>query len=43
MRSHYLGGDEDPLDPNENLDNVIDVKYQVDNTKNKMKVDEVLV
>jgi len=36
-------GEEDPLDSGENPDNVIEIRYQVDNSKNKMKVDEVLV
>ena len=42
MMSHFIREDE-PLDPSENPENVIEIRYQVDNTLNKMKVDEVLV
>jgi hypothetical protein len=40
-----LGGPLYPgdIDPNENPENIIEMRYQVDNTKNKLKVDEVIV
>lgn len=36
----YNAGD---LDPNENPENIIELRYQVDNTKNTIKIDEVVV
>jgi len=43
IRSHYAGDEESPLDPNVNPDNVLEIRYHIDNTKSSSKVDEVLV
>jgi hypothetical protein len=48
MRSNYVGAGEDhPLDTNPNQDtnpdNIMEIRYHVDNTKNSLKVSEVLV
>ena len=44
MRSNYaLGLEDQPLDDNENSDNIIEIRYHIDNTKSTLKVVEVLV
>ena len=45
MRSNYAAVDlEDSLlDQNQKSDNIIEIRYHIDNTKSKLKVEEVLV
>lgn len=42
IRSHYVDEDQ-PLDPNDSQDNILEIRYHIDNTKSSLKVTEVLV
>jgi hypothetical protein len=40
IRSHYADENQ-PLDPSDSQENILEIRYHIDNTKNSLKVSEV--